>query len=329
MRKSTLLCLLKKLAIPAVLPIILFAPGAVAGSTTIKYIQGNYAVPQTAETSVKVQFAAAQTAGDLNVVIVGWNDSSAVASSVKDSKGNVYQLAVGPAVTGQLSQAIYYAKNVVAARAGSNTVTVTFNRAAVAPDIRVIEYSGIDPTSPVDTIVGAIGNSATSSSGTAQTTHAPDLLVAANTQSEVTTGPAGGFTERLLTKPDGDIAEDEIVTAPGSYSAGAPLNDAGGWVMQMVAFRAAGSTAPPGVDSATLAWNADAPTSNPATNPVGYRLHTGTTSGRYTQTTTLGSVTTTTVSNLVRGTTYYWVVTAYNSAGADSPPSQEISYKAP
>ncbi len=51
------------------------------------------------------------------MVVVGWNDGTAVVSSVTDSKGNVYTRAVGPTtVSGQLSQSIYYAKNIVAAR---------------------------------------------------------------------------------------------------------------------------------------------------------------------------------------------------------------------
>ena len=48
-----------------------------------------------------------------------------------------------------------------------------------------------------------------------------------------------------------------------------------------------------------------------------------------TQTTTLGNVTTATVSSLVSGTTYYCAVTAYDSAGLDSPVSNEIVYQAP
>ena len=42
-------------------------------------------------------------------------------------------------------------------------------------------------------------------------------------------------------QPDGDIAEDQVVTAVGSYSASAPLISAGPWLMHMVAFRAASS----------------------------------------------------------------------------------------
>ena len=52
---------------------------------------------------------------------------------------------------------------------------------------------------------------------------------------------------RLITSPDGNILEDRVVTAAGSYSATAAVNGAG-WVMQLVAFRAAsasGDTQPP------------------------------------------------------------------------------------
>ena len=58
----------------------------------------NYATPQTARTSVTVTYKAAQGAGDLNVVVVGWNDSTATVTSVTDTKGNVYTLAVGSTV---------------------------------------------------------------------------------------------------------------------------------------------------------------------------------------------------------------------------------------
>jgi hypothetical protein len=77
----------------------------------------------------------------------------------------------------------------------------------------------------------------TSSSGTLTTSNATDLLVGANTVQQNTTGPGANFTQRLLTSPDGDVAEGRVVTAAGSYSASAPLSG-GGWVMQMVAFRA-------------------------------------------------------------------------------------------
>src|SRR4029079_14071803 len=47
-------------------------------------------------TALSVTYANAQVAGDLNVVVVGWEHPTAAVSSVTDSNGNVYTLAVGP-----------------------------------------------------------------------------------------------------------------------------------------------------------------------------------------------------------------------------------------
>jgi hypothetical protein len=162
---------------------------------------------------------------------------------VKDSAGNTYQLAVGPTpLNNSISQSIYYAMNIAG---GTNNVTVTFSPSAHFPDVRVLEYSGIDPTNPLDVVTKAWGSgSANSSSGTVPTTNGTDLLVGANTVQTTTTGPGANFTNRMITNPDGDIAEDRVVTVPGFYSASAPVSNSGGWVMQMVAFRAAGSPPP-------------------------------------------------------------------------------------
>ncbi|MGO9228064.1 MAG: beta strand repeat-containing protein, partial [Bryobacteraceae bacterium] len=210
----------------------------VAASTTIAYVQGNAATPQTSQTKVTVAFTAAQAAGDLNVVVVGWDDTTAVVSSVVDTKGNSYALAVGPTiVSGSMSQSIYYARNIAAAATGANTVTVTFSVAARYPDVRILEYSGADPSIPVDVTAAGTGNSASSGTASVATTNPTDLLVGANYVMTLTTGPGTGFTKRLITSPDGDIAEDRMVTATGSYSATAPLSPSGTWIMQMVAFR--------------------------------------------------------------------------------------------
>ena len=210
-----------------------------------QFVQGNYAVPQTAQTTLSVSYNAAQTAGNLNVVVVGWNDTTARVSSVTDTKGNVYQLAVGPTqVSGALSQSIYFAKNIAAASGGANAVKVAFSVAAAYPDIRILEYSGLDPNNPLDAAIGATGSSTTSASGNLTTRSATDLLIGANIVAQQTTGPGTGFTQRFITNPDGDIAEDRVVTAIGSYGATAPVSG-GAWVMQAVAFVASGQAPPP------------------------------------------------------------------------------------
>jgi hypothetical protein len=151
--------------------------------------------------------------------------------SVKDSAGNSYSLAIGPTTGIGLRQSIYYASNILG---GSNTVTVTFNQAAVYPDIRILEYRGV---STLDVTAGASGNSATASSGAATTTVANELIFGANTVATSNSRAGTGFTSRIITSPDGDIAEDKVVTTAGSNSATASLTSSGRWVMQMVAFK--------------------------------------------------------------------------------------------
>jgi large repetitive protein len=211
-----------------------------SAAAAISYVQGNYATPQSSQAAVSITFASAQTAGDLNVVVVGWNDSTAAVNSVTDSLGNVYTRAVGPtAISGVASQSIYYSAGIKPATAGANIVTVAFSTPALYADIRILEYSGISTTVSVDVTASATGSSGTNNSGSATTTNASDLIFGGNLVTGVTTGPGAGFTQRILTSPDGDIAEDKLVTATGSYSATAPAS--GAWIMQMVAFEAAGS----------------------------------------------------------------------------------------
>jgi fibronectin type 3 domain-containing protein len=216
---------------------------------TITFVQVNSATPQSSSSSVAVRYTGAQTVGDLNVVVVGWNDTTAQVQAVVDTLGNTYQRAVGPTVlSGSATQSIYYAANIAAASANSNTVTVTFSAAAAFPDIRIAEYRGIATTTPVDVVVGASGSSTSSNSGSITTTNANDLLVGANTVLTGTGAPGASFTSRVITSPDGDILEDRIVSATGSYSATATVSPTGGWIMQMAAFRAApagGDTQPP------------------------------------------------------------------------------------
>ena len=220
-------------------------------ASPISFIQLAYATPQSAQLTVSVSFGSAQTSGNLNVVVVGWSDTTVAVSSVTDSIGNVYTLAVGPtqnpgsAGTFSLTQSIYFAKNIVGAAANANTVTVRFTGAASFADVRILEYTGIDPVNPVDVIASAIGTNAIANSGAVTTTHGNDLLFGATTVFTHTAGAGAGFTSRVITAPDGDIAEDRVVSAVGSYSASALLTSTGPWVMQMVAFRGALAGPPP------------------------------------------------------------------------------------
>ena len=189
--------------------------------------------PASAKT-VSVTYTGAQTAGDLNVVAIGWSDSTSTVSSVIDSKSNAYLVAAGPTTSaGNATQLIYYAQNIAAAAAGANTVTVTFSATVASPDVRILEYSGISTTA-LDVGVGASGTGTSLSSGAATTSNANDLLVGANYLGASSYNAGTGYKARIVTSPDSDLVEDETVTATGSYSASATQSSSTWWVMRAV-----------------------------------------------------------------------------------------------
>ena len=200
------------------------------GTVAISFAQVAAATPQSPTATVALVYPGAQTLGDLNIVVVGWNDTTATVQSVKDSAGNNYSLAIGPTSGTALRQSIYYAANIAG---GSNAVTVTFTQAAVFPDVRILEYRGV---TTLDARAGARGSSTAAKSGAATTTGANELIFGANTVFTGNKSAGSGFTSRIIT-PDGDIAEDKVVTTAGTNRATATLSSSGPWVMQMVTFK--------------------------------------------------------------------------------------------
>ena len=231
-----------------------------AGGGPIAFVQKNFATPHAASTSVPVVYSSAQNAGDLNVVIVGWYRAPGVSvSSVTDSKGNGYALAVGPTVNPSVAtESIYYARNIAPAAAGANTVTVKFSGSVPEADIRILEYSGIDTINPLDVAAAAIGTGTATSSGSVTTTNANDLLVGANMVAYNFKAAGPGYTARIISTPNGDLAEDQVVTTIGSYSASATQTVSGGWLMQLAAFRMAGGGGDPAPPSAPTGLTATA-----------------------------------------------------------------------
>jgi len=211
-------------------------------ASVIRFAQVAAASSSSAQSIVSASYSAQQKAGNFNVAIIGWNDSTANVQSVSDSAGNTYALAAGPITGTNLRQSIYYAKNIVG---GSNSVTVQFNQAASKPDLRILEYSGVATTNPLDVTTQASGSGNIADSGFATSTVPNVLIIGANTgQGNTTIVPGAPFTSRVISSPGSNIAEDRLVNIVGSYHAWAPLGQNGPWVMQMVAFRSATGTAP-------------------------------------------------------------------------------------
>lgn len=277
------------------------------------FVQQNYTYPALSSTA-SVTFSKVQTAGNLNVVVVGWNDTVASITSVTDSLGNTYQVAVptkrigSGCAKGGLSEAIYYSSGI---KAGSNTVKVTFSQTACDIDVRAVEYNGV---STLDSMIGNAGNSSVSNSG-AINSSSSGLLIAANMVYTITSGPGPGFTKRVIT-PYGDILEDRVVVR-GTYSGTAPLTSSGNWVMEAVLFKPS-LPLPPDITISTYL-------SVPIASQVQFEsVVNGTTNTGVTWAVTLGTISSTGV-YIVPSVTKLTVITVTSTSKADTTKSSSTN----
>jgi len=288
----------------------------------IKFIQGSSAVPNSTAT-VSAAYNSAQTAGNMNVVAIGWDSSSITLKSLTDSKGNSYKLAVSYVDSTGITQVIYYAPNIVAATAGANTVTATLSSSTGWPDLRILEYSGVNT---LDKTASAKGTATTANSGSVNTTQGNELLFGAVYTYGTTDSPGNGYTLRMITE-DSDLAEDKVVSATGSYSATASM-DGQEWVAQLATFHSSGTggttlSAPTGLTASTastsqinLSWAA-------SSGATSYNVLRSTTNGGP-YTSIANGVITTSYANtgLSAGTTYCYVVQAANSTSTSANSNQ-------
>src|SRR6266481_523454 len=248
------------------------------------FIQQAYSVPQTQQLSVSVPYAQPQTAGNANLLAIGWNDAVATITNISDSASNIYQIAVPTFRGNGMSQAIYYCPNI---KSGTNSVTAKFNQPAVFVDLRITEYFGLSQTNAFDIGTSGTGNGTTASSGPITISSTNELLFVAGMTATTFGAPGPGFSQRVITSPDGDIIEDQIANTAGSFNATASLSS-GAWLMQLAAFNPAVAITPPslrifrrGTNTFILAWPINSaafdlqqsptlsPTSwTPSTNPI-------------------------------------------------------------
>lgn len=184
-----------------------------------------------------VGFRLPEGAGNLNVVVIGWNDSTTTLApaAVTDDLGNIYA-AAGRAVAGNgLTQAIYYSANVAG---GWNHVHVHWNGVPSLPSVRILEYTGVAVTDPIDGGgIGAAGTGPTLPSFSLSTTSAKDLIVvgtiAGGVASPGTPGP--GWFQRIY--GDDIYVEDKIASKTGPHPIPQPFSGTA-WITNAVAFKA-------------------------------------------------------------------------------------------
>jgi Protein of unknown function (DUF4038)/Putative collagen-binding domain of a collagenase len=232
---------------------------------SVSYVQGAYATPQVPQSTVSVSYPSAQTAGNVNVVVVGWNDASSTISSVTDSAGNAY-LEGAPMTRGAgLSQAIYYVPSI---RSGTNAVVVRFNVPVAFADVRIAEYSGL--AGELDGTSSGSGSNTIASVTPLNTSTGQDLLVSGIITAGTVMGVGGGYTLRLHTQPDQDVLQDSIGPDTGPYFGPTPVSS-DPWVEQLLAFKPASQTPLP------------TPTPTPSPTPTSTQIYPlkASPSGRY------------------------------------------------
>jgi anaerobic selenocysteine-containing dehydrogenase len=170
-----------------------------AQAPVIAFVQANSSVPQSPQVSVTVPYALVQSAGNLNVVVVGWNDSTAHIQTIGDTQGNVYNVGHWPyGHLGRRHSVNLLRQKYPGSRGGSQRRDGDFDQAAQLVDIRTAEYRGIDSVNPLDVAVAESGNNSTSYSGQRTTTNAAPASVAAFTdrtspRTIAVTSPASTF----------------------------------------------------------------------------------------------------------------------------------------
>jgi RHS repeat-associated protein len=198
--------------------------------------------------SIEVPFPVWQNSGDLNLVIASWRDTNPDIEVWSDGVNNQYSLIGDQSQSGNGRQRVAFAPSIVG---GSNSILVQFSSThgcVSAPEVRIAEYRGLSTATGLGALdISATKNSsgsATCDSGFVTTTNQNDVLIGANVAGKTTTASGANYTNRVITAPGGDILEDRIVTATGSYNAAATMSASGSCIMQMFAFKEAQNQAP-------------------------------------------------------------------------------------
>ena len=190
-------------------------------NSSIKFVQAANFTAQTTNSasSYTATFTNSVTAGDLIVLAFWWNyPSGAGILSVTDTGGNTYQQAVTTPANNNQNAWVYYSAQVTGGSNFSVTVDVSMLNTG-AFSMAALEYSGLTTLDVTSSGFGnMVSNSTTSSSGSATTNYANDLIVGVSLSGALNTTMVGsGFTSRFSS--DYFMVEDKTVSATGSYDA--------------------------------------------------------------------------------------------------------------
>lgn len=191
---------------------------------SIAFVQyDDYKDGATGKTTVANDTALNTTTGNLLVACVThWDDVDAVVS-IADTAGNTYVKADSIQAGGNYNSEIWYAKNITGN--ANNITTATFGAGTSNyPAICVSEYSGADPTAPLDDTATATTSGATTHSSGNMTASTDDaVIIGSFCSSAVENFTKGtGFTDiRSDITWVYDYYEYKIISSSGTYVADA------------------------------------------------------------------------------------------------------------
>lgn len=218
----------------------------------------NSGTPAGSATSKTANFASAQTASNLNAVMISYGATGTAVtqtvSSIIDSSGNVYVQGtprtnfIATSGDGDSIQ-IWYCANIAAALAGANTVTVTLSATAPFFIIGAMEISGLATTQAIDISGSGSANGPVGSSNAflsaiqgIATRDANDYLLQAWAQYDGAGTVGAGWTQRI--KQYTLLVQEQISTTTGAYTGNSTAGGGSGYGTAFIAFRNSGSTTP-------------------------------------------------------------------------------------
>jgi hypothetical protein len=214
-------------------------------TVSIAVKQQNFSTLKDPQEIVSTIYKEAQTAGDTNLIAIGWQSATGKVSHVTDVAGNTYQPLALDQREGKLSQQIWYASKIKPADAGNNTVKVEFDGKMPLVDVRISEYSGLVQDMPLDVQGPTSSGTSNLAEGTLTTQTANTLVFVAGISVGDFGTPNEAFNRRKTTQPTmgglggSAIILDQIVNTIDTYKVTVPLNGSSAWLLQMVSFKAA------------------------------------------------------------------------------------------
>ena len=222
------------------LVVVLFAtaalrPGVALAGSTIALVQAAVNGSESAGTSMSVTFPSNNQSGNL-LVVTGTMARPSGTLTISDSAGNVFVPAIGP-VNDPVQRVNVYVWYVPSAKAGRNTITITPSTTA-ALEIHASEFSGADPTAPLDRTSGMTGNGTAVSSGSVVPADAGELVFGYTfTANNSVVG--SGFTGISYINGDWDEYTVQGTAAPVAATFTQPT---GAWIAVMATFKPAGGS---------------------------------------------------------------------------------------